>query len=474
MDVHSSFLFVLLLTCWPGQLTYGNPMSLNSKKQTTQTDDQQRNKTDHENFVNGRLPREWLRGAEVEEADSIYDGEAILPPEAKIDLEDRAVNTCDCAPVTASSSNDWRIVGGNEVNPKYRLPYQALVYPTVDGVGSFLCGGTIVNKRYIITAAHCTEHQGATITNVKVAIGEHNKCDGITNEGGSWISAKRVINHPNYHKDRWHHIYSDIAVLELSEDITFTANIKPACLPTSATKDYSNLAATISGWGGTIGWTGNRPQQPQQCTLKEGVVKVLSPTSQKCRSFLGTTTSTIRLCAWAEGTDTCQGDSGGPLTVAENGKFTLIGVVSYGRGCAHSTPGVYTRVQGFLPWIKNLIADGECSSGGSITGAAESGSIQSDNYPNQYPVSQDKTYEMSAAAGKKIKMTFAAFSLENDWRCGWDYLTIVDGNGRELLGKSCGSVKPATVTSQTNKVKVVFHSDSSVTSTGFKIDWVAV
>jgi len=389
--------------------------------------------------------------------------------ERSIDLEDRAINTCDCAPVTASS----RIVGGKEVNPKYRLPYQALVYPTVDGVGSFLCGGTIVNKRYIITAAHCTEYKGATITNVKVAIGEHNTCDGVTNEGGSWISAKRVINHPNYAN-----FDNDIAILELSEDITFTANIKPACLPTSATKDYSDLASTISGWGGTIGYApGNRPQQPQQCTLKESVVKVLSPTSQKCSSYLRTTTSTSKLCAWAEGTDTCQGDSGGPLTVAENGKFVLIGVVSYGSGCAHTTPGIYARVQGFLPWIKSLIADGECGTGGSTggtTGAVESGSIQSDNYPKDYPVDQDKTYEISVAAGKTIKMTFAAFSLEAHNRCGWDYLKIEDGNGSTLLDKSCGSVKPATITSKTNKVKVIFHSDYSVTSTGFKIDWVSV
>merc|ERR1711874_941435 len=68
-------------------------------------------------------------------------------------------------------------------------------------------------------------------------------------------------------------------------------------------------------------------------------------------------------------TDTCQGDSGGPLTVPENGKYTLVGVVSYGWGCASSTPGIYARVQGFLPWIKNLISSGECSGSGSSGGA---------------------------------------------------------------------------------------------------------
>merc|ERR1719341_2383923 len=139
--------------------------------------------------------------------------------------------------------------------------------------------------RFLASEASCVGERLSTITDVKVSIGEHSICDGVTNEGGSWISAKRVVNHPNYGNHD-----NDIAVLELSEDITFTANIKPACLPTSATKDYSNLASTISGWGGTIGYSGAQPQQPRQCELKESVVKVLSPTSQKCSSFLGTTT----------------------------------------------------------------------------------------------------------------------------------------------------------------------------------------
>ena len=51
------------------------------------------------------------------------------------------------------------------------------------------------------------------------------------------------------------------------------------------------------------------------------------------------------------------------------GKYTLVGVVSYGWGCASSTPGIYARVQGFLPWIKNLISSGECSGSSSSGGA---------------------------------------------------------------------------------------------------------
>merc|ERR1739840_84031 len=88
----------------------------------------------------------------------------------------------------------------------------------------------------------------------------------------------------------------------------------------------------------------------------------------KCSTALGTSSSTIKLCAWSKGTDGCQGDSGGPLTVPENGKYTLVGVVSYGWGCASSRPGIYARVQGFLPWLKSLISSGECS-GSSSSGA---------------------------------------------------------------------------------------------------------
>jgi len=278
--------------------------------------------------------------------------------------EERAINTCSCATVSSSD----RIVGGNEVNPKYKLPYQVLVSPCNKEGHCFMCGGTILNKRYVVTAAHCL-YAGKDLMTLKggskfrVMLGEHDHCKATS----SFVLASTVHKHPKFDINSAS-VDNDIAILKLSKDLTFSDKIKPVCLPTSATKDYSGKASTVSGWGGTKAYTPMKPvDQPRQCALKEAIVDILKPSSTKCSNFLGDSSSTTRLCAWGKGKDACQGDSGGPLTVAENGKYVLLGVVSYGSGCATENPGVYARVQGFLPWMKKIISDGECSSSGATT-----------------------------------------------------------------------------------------------------------
>merc|ERR1712013_520579 len=210
-------------------------------------------------------------------------------------FEERAINTCDCAPVPSSD----RIVGGKEVNPKYRLPYQVLVSPCASNGGCLMCGGTILNKRYVVTAAHCLYNGNTEMTlkggaKFRVMVGEHDHCKHNEAGGKNFVMASVVHKHPKYDINSAAADF-DIAILKLSKDLTFSNKIKPVCPPTSATKDYSGL--------------------------KETIVNILKTSDKKCSDFLGDSSSTTRLCAWAKGTDSCQGDSGGPLTVAENGKY---------------------------------------------------------------------------------------------------------------------------------------------------------
>merc|ERR1712001_612917 len=135
--------------------------------------------------------------------------------------EERAINTCNCAPVSSSD----RIVGGKEVNPKYKLPYQVLVSPCNKQGHCFMCGGTILNKRYVVTAAHCL-YDGQTQmtlkggTKFRVMVGEHDHCKAQ----GSFVLASVVHKHPNFDIDSAS-VDNDIAILKLSKDLTFSDKI---------------------------------------------------------------------------------------------------------------------------------------------------------------------------------------------------------------------------------------------------------
>merc|ERR1712112_217696 len=146
------------------------------------------------------------------------------------------------------------------------------------------------------------------------------------------------------------------------------------------------------------------------------------------------------------------------------------------KTCGTTKPGVVTSTTNKVEVIFH--SDGsETRKGFKLTWVevpGVSGTVKSENYPSNYDNRLDKTYNIEVGSGKKIKITFDDLDIENHASCGYDYVMVKDSNGAALVGKTCGTTKPGVVTSTTNKVEVIFHSDGSETKKGFKLTWVEV
>merc|ERR1712088_749837 len=216
-----------------------------------------------------------------------------------------APGTCQCG-VKGGAANG-RIVGGQETE-EHEYPWQVGLVSR-NGRTPW-CGGTLISSTHVLTAAHCTQTSASSI---RVILGEHSIAD------------------------------SDFAILRLSSPVAFTNEVSPACLPADLSATYAGVLATVTGWG-TLSSGGNQPTALQE-------VDVTVTTNAVCNQAYGSITANMN-CAADSGKDSCQGDSGGPLIAPENGRQALIGVVSWGRGCAFDGwPGVYARVTEKMDWI---------------------------------------------------------------------------------------------------------------------------
>merc|ERR1719500_732127 len=107
-------------------------------------------------------------------------------------------------------------------------------------------------------------------------------------------------------------------------------------------------------------------------------------------------------------------------------------------------------------------------------GCGSEGEVTSPNYPNNYPNGLLKTETIQVEEGLILSLQFTAFDIESHSTCAYDHLTITDGDGTTLMEKSCGSSLPATITSRTNSVTLIFTTDDSYAKTGWSVNWTAV
>ncbi|XP_040571316.1 trypsin-1 [Lepeophtheirus salmonis] len=223
---------------------------------------------------------------------------------------------------------DGKIVGGNAVKPN-SIPYQ-ISFQLKSGF--HFCGGSIIDKDTVLTAAHCC--QNFEPEEVQIVAGEHNlsKVSGIEQIAN--------VSFIKYHEDyATKGTNNDICLLKLESSLEFNDKVDAVNLPRKNKKFKGNVR--VSGWGSVT------PGGESSDFLRSVDVKIMS--FAKCNLLYLNALDKSMLCAGARRKDSCQGDSGGPLTK----KNTLVGVVSWGIGCASPWfPGVYTKVSKFIDWIQ--------------------------------------------------------------------------------------------------------------------------
>lgn len=230
-----------------------------------------------------------------------------------------------------------RIVGGWTAT-EGQVPYQASLRNTSNPSVNHFCGGTIVNQRWIVSAAHCTDTLPASA--VRAVLGAHSRLTG-----GTPYAIQRIVNHPNWNRIA---LTNDISVLRTSTPIIFTDRVRPIGIGTAA-RIGAGVRARASGWGLT-----SHPGQPAAVLQ---VLEVLTLTNEDCRARHNVINA-LRvhdnvICTFgAIGNGMCMGDSGGPLVA--NGQ--LIGAVSWGEPCGRGRPDAFARISTHLGFLQQHIS----------------------------------------------------------------------------------------------------------------------
>ncbi|GAB0087377.1 serine protease snake-like [Sergentomyia squamirostris] len=254
--------------------------------------------------------------------------------------------------ILTSMDNDI-VLGTNAYLGEF--PHMAIVgVPKLNGNGiQWICGGSLISDKYILSAAHCFAQIKPTI----IRLGERDLFTDDDNEGVRDFGIENVSTHPEY---RSISIYNDIALVKLNETVQFTKYIRPACL--NSVEEGINKYMMATGWGHTsfggivevpimqkvqLGYLAN-----DQCLLEYKPGRRMINGLQDTQMCAGATT---------DDSDACQGDSGGPLAyflfneTISTRMYHIVGITSFGKGCGPKIPLIYTRVSSFLDWIESTV-----------------------------------------------------------------------------------------------------------------------
>nr|AQM58429.1 venom s1 protease with cub domain 14 [Pristhesancus plagipennis] len=243
--------------------------------------------------------------------------------------------TCECGLANKPPS---RILHGDYV-AAHEFPWMAGLLESAQSLQTF-CGGTIVTRWHVISAAHCT--LAHTATHVIVGMDHMWK-----REGGKIYAVEKVINHDyinNYASSK------DISLLIMAEEIQFGHNVGAACMPTRD-PNIINQRVVAVGWGAIAADESGKTDYDQ---LKKAKLRVIS--MDACNPIWDgrwPVYPQTHICTWNRRQDVCFGDSGGPVVWLdpETNRYTLVGIPSACDGCRLEKPSLHTALHYYYPWV---------------------------------------------------------------------------------------------------------------------------
>ncbi|KAL1506585.1 hypothetical protein ABEB36_005916 [Hypothenemus hampei] len=201
---------------------------------------------------------------------------------------------------------------------------------------SGFCGGSLISRQVVLTAAHCVDSSNAQ---AQVILGAHSVLASEATQ--QVLVSSRITVH-----SRWSRLLlqNDVAVITINT-VSLNNAIQLISLAPANAPSYAGSSAVLTGWGRTSDESNSIASQ-----LKRVSLQII--TNDVCRNSFGIIIQANHICTSGQGTvGACNGDSGGPLVV--NG--VQVGVVSFGnRLCESQNPSAFARVSSFRSWITEV------------------------------------------------------------------------------------------------------------------------